>query len=146
MGLNLHKIVTGAISAVNPPVLGNVAVSAGYSIAADGTQIPAYTFATAYPMQVQPLSGKDLRQLDSLNIQGVDRAVYLNGNIQGAVRPLGKGGDLLQFDDQVWLVTVVLETWRTGWCKVGVTLQNTAFPTVVDFDFGRPSVLTFGAI
>jgi len=38
------------------------------------------------------------------------------------VRPLAKGGDLLDFGGQTWLVTAVLETWP-DWCKVGVTLQ-----------------------
>jgi len=61
--------------------------------------------------------------LESQNIQGVSRAIYLYEDAQSVVRPLGKGGDLLIFDNMTWLVTVVFETW-SDWCKVGVTLQD----------------------
>jgi hypothetical protein len=76
------------------------------------------------PMQVQALTGRDLQQIDGLNLQGTRRAIYIEGDIEGIVRPTQQGGDLITTPDgSIWLVAMVLETWP-NWCKVAVTLQN----------------------
>lgn len=75
--------------------------------------------------QVQPLTFKDLTQLSSLNIQGAQRAIYINGQLNGLVRETSKGGDLIQLPDGTWwLVNHVLEQWP-DWVKVAVTQQVT---------------------
>lgn len=124
--MNLHAVVSGAIGAINPPVIGSVKVSTGVTTAGDGTQTPQYTTVNNVSMQVQALTAKEIEHLDSLNIQGVMRGVWMNGNIEGLNRNAGKGGDLLIFLGQTWLVVQVLETWDTdGWCHVAVALQVT---------------------
>lgn len=122
--MNLHNIVSGAIGAINPFQTANVRYSNGYSTLGDGSQVPSYTDVDNVPVQVQALTAKELQHLATLNIQGVMKALYLNGNSQGVVRPLGQGGDLFTLVSGTWLVTTVLETWDTGWCKVAVTLQE----------------------
>lgn len=122
--MNLHNIVSGAIGAINPLQAANVQYSNGYTTAADGSQVPSYIEVDNVQVQVQALTAKELQHLASLNIQGVMKALYLNGNSQGVVRPLGQGGDLFTLVSGTWLVTTVLETWDTGWCKVAVTLQE----------------------
>lgn len=125
--MNLHSIVFGAIGSVNPHVAGVLRVSTGFTTAADGQQVPTYAAPANITVQDQPLSVSDLKQLDALNIQGVTRAAYLFGDVQGVVRVDQKGGDLLAFNNRVWLVAAVIETWDTpGWCKVGLTLQMDA--------------------
>ncbi len=121
--MNLHSIVSGAIGAINPFQMASVMYSSGYTTSADGKQIPAYVTVQGVSVQVQALTAKEIEHLDSLNIQGVMKALYLNGNSQGVVRPLGQGGDLFMLASGTWLVTTVLETWDTGWCKVAVTQQ-----------------------
>ena len=129
--MNLHGIVRNAINSVNPEFVGVWRRSTGYTTAADGTRTPTYTNATV-TMQIQALTGKDLKHTDFLNMQGVKRSVYLFGDVQGVVRPDVKGGDILQFPEtrgganRDWLVVVVFETWVpdvAGWAKVGVVLQ-----------------------
>lgn len=131
MALNLHNITRPAINTVNPEILGVWRRSTGYTTFSDGTQVPTYADTTV-PMQVQALSGKDLKHTDFLNMQGVKRSVYLYGDVQGVVKPDVKGGDILQFPEtrgganRDWLVVVVFETWvpdASGFCKVGVVLQ-----------------------
>lgn len=129
--MNLHAAVRSVIPAINPDRLGTWRRSTGYSTAADGTRLPSYT-DVAVRLQIQSLTGKDLEHLNMLNIQGVQRAVYMFSNGQGVVRLDAKGGDLLLFGQDfggpavTWLVVAVLETWNpdaAGWCKLGVTLQ-----------------------
>lgn len=133
--MNLHGLVAPIIAAVNPMTAGTVFYSDGYTQdpIGDGTQIPAYSRVDAVPMQVQALTGKDLEHVSGLNLQGVLRGVYMNGNTEGVVRPYGKGGDILVFHDRTWLVGAVLETWDTsGWCKVAVVQQkNSELPQYV---------------
>ena len=121
--MNLHAIVSGAVSAVNPSALVTVRVSAGYTIAADGTQVPSYTTFSNVPAQIQALSYTDLMKMGGLNIEGIRRAIYLNGNIEGVDRAAIKGGDLItEPDGTVWLVAMVLEAWP-DWSKVCCTKQ-----------------------
>lgn len=84
------------------------------------------TFATLLA-QVQPLSTRDLRQIDGLNLQGDLKSLYINGPINGIVRPAVKGGDLVTLSDgSVWLVTMIPEGWNfsSGWTKAIIVLQN----------------------
>jgi len=120
--MNLHGIVSGAVGAVNPQTKAMLSVSAGYVTADDGTQVPAYLRPKAVLLQIQALTGADLKQLDSLNIQGSTQAVYVSGDVEGVVKPDNKGGDLLVFNHQIWLTTAVLERWP-DWVKVAVIRQ-----------------------
>jgi hypothetical protein len=132
--MNVRQIANGFTSAINPNVLGSVYVSTGSAKAADFSVQPTYAITPDVPLQVQPLSGKDLKQLDSLNIQGVERVIFVNGNVEGLNRADNKGGDKIVFSPAAsvpanlrgttWLVKAVLATWdASGWCKVGVTRQ-----------------------
>lgn len=101
-----------------------VQLSQGYSTAADGTQIPAYSAPVAAQAQIQALTFRDLQQIDGLNLNGTRRAIYLFGDIQGVVRVSSKGGDLITFaDGSIWLTALALETWP-DWCKVAAVLQD----------------------
>lgn len=130
--MNLHAIVTPAISAINPPMLGSVSISTGFTQNADFSRTPTYSTATGVSMQVQPLTSKQIEHVDALNLQGIFKSVYLNGRIDGLVRVAGKGGDLLFLPTgysgqalDVWLVVEQAEAWDTdGWCRAIVQLQN----------------------
>lgn len=119
--MNLHAIVSGVIGAVNPQRMITVWKSTGYTTADDGAQVPTYTIVPVMG-QIQELTGKDIMRLAGLNIQGVTQKAYLSGDFEGVFRALGKGGDLLKFGGQTYLVTVVLERWP-DWVCVGLTMQ-----------------------
>lgn len=128
--MNLHQIVRGPISAVNPDALATVYISTGNATGSGGKRTPQYAPAVPdVPVNIQPLSPTDIRHVDSLNIEGVDRAIYINGSVRGLERAELKGGDMLRVINKWWLVVVVLEPWDTaGWSKVGVA-QQTSGPT-----------------
>lgn len=123
--MNLHQLVRGAISAVNPDTLAVIQTSTGYTTAANGQQQPTYATTYNVTVQVQGLTAPELDHVDSLNIQGTLRGFWINGNVQGTVRSLGKGGDILTMaNGSTWLVVHVLETWDSaGWCHVVGQLQ-----------------------
>lgn len=93
------------------------------------TPIASEAMTTALNLigQVQALSTRDLHQTEGLNLQGEMRALYVSGTLNGVVRVLLKGGDLIRLPDgTVWLVTLVPEPWglTAGWTKCVITLQN----------------------
>ena len=119
--MNLHGIVSGAIGSINPQQSMTILISAGYTTSIDGTQIPSYNIIQTAG-QVQELTGKDIMRLNGLNVQGVTQKAYLTGDFEGVFRVLGKGGDLIKFGSQTYLVTAVLERWA-DWVCVGLTMQ-----------------------
>jgi hypothetical protein len=125
--MNLHSIVSGAISAVNPSMLVSVQVSTGSVKNADGTRVPTFAPPVNVRAQVQPVTFRDIQQLEGLNLQGIRKAIYLNGEIDGLVRVTNQGGDLITFPDgSVWLVVMILEAFNltAGWTKAAIVLQN----------------------
>lgn len=123
--MNLRALANAATRTINPNTDVTAKISSGYTIdPATRKQIPAYTTATGQA-NIQALDGDALKQLDGLNVQGTIRAAYLYGALAGVIRPDGKGGDLMEFNGQSWLVVKVLETWP-DWCKVAIVYQGPA--------------------
>lgn len=125
--MNLHNIVSSAISSVNPWITVQIQPSTGYAIDDHYKQVPSYGPTVTMPGQLQSLTYQDLAQLDGLNIQGERRALYLNGLWPGVSRPGELGGDLITLPNgSVWLVAQVLEDWHltAGWTKLCITRQN----------------------
>lgn len=126
--MNLRGLANSAIQGINPNSPMTVRISDGtYAIdPATRRQVPNYI---DYPAMgnVQALDGDDLGQVNSLNIQGTIRAVYLYGNVSGVIRPDGVSVSRLVFTsnesgvckEREWNVFKVLESWAT-WCKVAV--------------------------
>jgi len=124
--MNLHQMVSGVTGAINPFIPVVVSVSSGYTTGANGKQLSSYT-TTNTTGQVQALTAKDLHiagiSLESnVNQQKVQQKIYLNGNFEGVFRVLGKGGDLISFNGETYLVVAVLERWP-DWCSLAITMQ-----------------------
>lgn len=126
--MNLHALVRGTITAINPDTIIPLKRSTGYTTGANGKQVATYADPVSGPAQIQAMSSGDLRHMNDLNITGIMRKVYLYGNWMGVVRADQTGGDILTFPQvpgaaaQDWKITNVFETWP-DWCAVGVVLQ-----------------------
>ena len=86
------------------------------------------TAALNLTADIQPVTWRDIQQLNALNIQGVRWKAYLFGEVDGLVRPESKGGDLIVIPPGVihsgtWLVAQILEQWQ-DWVCAAITLQN----------------------
>ena len=121
--MNLRGIASRATAGVNPFVSVTVRRSAGYIIGQGRRQVPAYDEPVTGQAKIQALEGKDLKQLDGLNIEGTCRAIYLHGNLAGVIRPKSQGGDIIEFNGEQWLVVKVLESWPS-WTKCAIVLQG----------------------
>ena len=125
--MSLRGLANSMTSVVNPNVVGVVALSSGYTTDSAGVRTPTYTYIQNVTMQMQPLTGRELQHLDGLNLQGILRAIYIEGSLEGVRRLQGRGGDMVQIEGSWWLVVQVLEPWnQSGWCKVAVSEQTNA--------------------
>lgn len=120
--MNLRGIANRATSTINPNVSGVFQVNTGFTTLPGGKRVPSYN-SVDVTVQLQELSSTDLRQVDSVNIQGILRSAYLNGNFNGVNRPEQKGGDILMIGEEKWLVVKVPELWP-DWCRVIINLQR----------------------
>lgn len=124
--MNLNSIVENVVSAVTPQTPLTVKQSIGYTTNGDGSRTPNYNAPFTINGSMQAMSGRDLRQVEGLNLQGTLMAIYLDGAILAAQRVTMKGGDIITDPSgNVWLVSLVSENWP-DWTKVIVTLQNGA--------------------
>jgi hypothetical protein len=129
--VNLHALVGPVVSSVNPTIRATLRQSTGPSINPDFSQTPTYGPPTPIDAQIQALQFTDLKQIEGLGITGLRRKAYLYGNVNGIVRGLRKGGDLVTLPDgSEWLIVFVFETYghglvgQLGWCSVCLTAQN----------------------
>jgi len=83
--MNLRGIANGATRAINPNIAATVQVSDGSTTNPDGSRVPKFA-EIPFTAQVQALQYNDMVHLDGLNIQGIRRAIYLNGSIDGINR------------------------------------------------------------
>lgn len=119
--MNLRCIANNVTQSVNLNTDALIREGTGYTIN-NGKRTPVYGDSIPVKIQVQALTNKELEHLEFLNLQGVMRSVYLDGNWTGIVRSDKHGGDILLFSDKTWLIVAVLESWH-DWTKVAVWQQ-----------------------
>lgn len=124
--MDLQALANPLVESVNPNTLVSIQASTGYTNTGAGyRQVPAYADPVTGFAQVQELTSSELKQIEGLNIQGVMRAIYFRGPLNGVIRPDSKGGDLVMFGGQIWLVVKTLEQWPT-FSKAVIVLQEPA--------------------
>jgi len=129
MPLNLRAIANTVTRAINPNLPATLFISTGSTVV-NFVQTPTYT-QSAVLAQVQPMTTGDIRMLEGLDIQGAEKAIYLNGAALAISRIKKLGGDLIVFangtlpEGNTWLILANLEQWGgSTWCKVAVKLQD----------------------
>lgn len=116
--MNLLDIALGAVNAVNPDIPVTWRKSSGSTTDAYYKSTPTYT-DVATTAQAQELSARELVHMNNLNIQGILRKFYLDGDVHAVDRASGLGGDLIVTQDTgasvTWLVVSILENFNGNW-------------------------------
>lgn len=119
--MNLRNVANRLTKKINPNINGIIMLSDGYDVSEGFRQRPKYRQVPAI-FQVQAFSPGDLKMPAGMNLQGVVRSVYANGNFYGPNRPHKHGGDLVKIADELWKVIVPVEIWP-DWCHFIIALQ-----------------------
>ncbi len=128
MPINLRAVANSVTRAVNPNLSATLFISTGSTVV-NFVPTPAYT-QVAITAQVQPLTTGDIRLLEGLQIQGAEKAIYINGSALAIDRVKQVGGDLIVFapgtlpEGNTWLILANLEQWGTVWAKLACRLQD----------------------
>lgn len=119
-GVAAGTVVTGLGTGAGG--VGTYQVSCSQSVASG-----ALTTSLNLLGQVQPMTWRDLQQVEGLNLSGTRRKIYLFGSVDSVVRVSRKGGDLIDVAAGVnagaWLTAQVLEQFP-DWVCAAITQQN----------------------
>ncbi|MEX9215660.1 hypothetical protein AB7W40_09995 [Providencia rettgeri] len=121
--MNLRNIANTLTQGINPNLTIIGRRYKGYATGEGRRQIPEYYPDEQVVAQIQPLSDGELRHIDGLNLQGVVKCLYINGDYYGVNRTLKKGGDLFIINGDTWLVVDPIELWA-DWSRVIICLQT----------------------
>ena len=122
--MNLHDIVSGVISSVNPTTDGDWIRYVGLKVNDDGSTAPSYADAVPISGDMQDLTQQDVQHLASLNLSSCTRAIYVDEPLAALSQRDQTGGDLLRMEGKIWRVGAILEGWTTvGWCKAALIEQ-----------------------
>lgn len=120
--MNLHKIANAAIRRVNPNIPAVLKKYAGIIMGPGHKPIPSYLPDQNVTIQLQPISRGDMQHVDGMNLQGLAKVIYVNGNYFSVQRELEQGGDIFVINGEQWLVVEPVELWP-DWCRLIVVLQ-----------------------
>lgn len=127
--MNLHAIVHTAVTALHPAETVTLYQATGQTNTL-GRVTPAYAGPQTVQAQIQSLSAEDLAHGQEASRTAIDRKAYLFAPDAalppaGIVRPLARGGDMLERADGTWwLITGMIEDFTaSGWVCVSMTQQ-----------------------
>lgn len=120
--MNLHKIANSAIRRVNPNISAILKKYSGETIGPGRKPVPSYLPDQNVTIQLQPISRGDMQHVDGLNIQGLAKVIYVNGNYFSVQREMEQGGDIFVINGEQWLVVEPVELWP-DWCRLIAVLQ-----------------------
>ncbi|ELG7688494.1 hypothetical protein Q5V66_003057 [Escherichia coli] len=120
--MNLRQIANNAITSINPNIPAILKKYAGETIGPGCKPIPSYLPDQHVTIQLQPISRGDMQHVDGLNIQGLAKVIYVNGNYFSVQRELEQGGDIFVINGEQWLVVEPIELWP-DWCRLIAVLQ-----------------------
>lgn len=120
--MNLRQIANSATRSINPNIPAILKKYAGETIGPGRKPIPSYLPDQSLTIQLQPISRGDIQHVDGLNIQGLAKVIYVNGNYFSVQRELEHGGDIFVIGSEQWLVVEPVELWP-DWCRLIVVLQ-----------------------
>lgn len=123
--MNLRQIANNAITSINPNISAILKKYASETIGPGRKPVPSYLPDQNVTIQLQPISRGDMQHVDGLNIQGLAKVIYVNGNYFSVQREMEQGGDIFVINGEQWLVVEPVELWP-DWCRLIAVLQVSA--------------------
>lgn len=150
MAIKLRMMANSVTRGVNSNIPdATLLTNAGYTIAANGKQVPRYADSTI-EIQTQSIETEQLQHLNLISQQGQYSYIYANGLISAQRRTLALGSDLIVFkpygEDEIvaWRVLKVIESY-SDWVKIlGVRLSKLDAEKLGWFGFEGTELRPFG--
>lgn len=123
--MNLHEIVSNAISSINPFQSVTITPRGSYSVNDYGETIVAEETAYTIMADVQPVSSEDIKFVNNYNQSTIYKAFWVSANTFGVNRPMARAGDKVECNGNIYYVTSMPEDWyeTVGWSHFIGALQ-----------------------
>lgn len=128
IGVNLHGVVRGAITTIHPDLECLLYHAVG-QVNVKGKTKPVYLAPIPIKANFQALDADKLNHTEAKNDTPASEQVFLYSEkpyVTGQYRFNARTGDIIQREDEYWLIVSILEDWSIdGWCNVAVHRQVT---------------------
>ena len=123
--MNLHEIVSNAISSINPFQSVTITPRGSYSVNDYGETIVAEETPYTIMADVQPVSSEDIKFVNNYNQSTIYKAFWVSANTFGVNRPMARAGDKVECNGNIYYVTSMPEDWyeTVGWSHFIGALQ-----------------------
>ena len=123
--MNLHEIVSNAISSINPFQDILITPRSSYTVNEYGEAVASDGSSYQIKADVQPLTSEDIKFINNYNESTVYRAFWVSANTFGLNRPMARGGDKVVCNGKTYYVVNMPEDWyeTCGWSHFVGALQ-----------------------
>jgi len=123
--MNLHEIVSNAISSINPFQSVTITPRGSYTVNDYGETVVTEETAYTIMADVQPVSSEDIKFVNNYNQSTIYKAFWVSANTFGVNRPMARAGDKVECNGNVYYVTSMPEDWyeTVGWSHFIGALQ-----------------------
>lgn len=123
--MNLHEIVSNAISAINPFQDVTITPRGSYTVNDYGEAVVASGTSYTIKADVQPVSSEDIKFINNYNQSTIYKAFWVSANTFGINRPMTRAGDKVVCNGKIYYVTSMPEDWyeTVGWSHFIGALQ-----------------------
>ena len=132
--MNLHEIVSNAISSINPFQTITITPRGSYTVNDYGETV--VTDGTSYTIQadVQPVNSEDIKFINNYNESTIYKAFWVSANTFGINRPMARAGDKVVCNNKIYYITSMPEDWyeTVGWSHFIGALQLSPKEEVVN--------------
>ena len=125
--MNLHDIVSSAITSVNPLQSITITPRNGFTTDEFGEATSSLGEPYTIMADVQPTASEDIKFIKNYNESSVYKTFWVSANTFGVNRPMAKGGDKVDWNGQEYYVVNMPEDWYAtcGWSHFVGQLQLT---------------------
>lgn len=115
--MNLHDVVSNAISSINPFQPITITSRGQYTVNEYGERSVTSGTSRTVMADVQPLSSEDIKFINNYNQSSIYRSFWVSENVSGINRPLAKAGDIVTYNGDTYYVMSLKEDWYNtcGW-------------------------------
>lgn len=123
--MNLHEIVSSAISSINPFQTITIIPRSGYTVNEYGERTATEGSLITVKADVQPLNSSDIKFINNYQESTEYMAFWVSADVNGLTRPLAKGGDKIVWKGKTYYVVNMPESWyeTCGWSHIVGALQ-----------------------
>lgn len=123
--MNLHEIVSNAISSINPFQSVTITPRGDYTVNDYGETTVAEGEPYTVMADVQPITDEDVKFINNYNESTEYRAFWVSANVSGLNRPKMRSGDKVEWSGKTYYVTSMPEEWydTVGWSHFIGALQ-----------------------